>query len=79
MTSSAAGYTAAAVAVQNSTSTTTQADLFTQAEVVIRTVIDGTFVVSTGGTIDVQMAQNTSNASDTVALVGGSFELTRIA
>lgn len=77
--SSAAGFTASAVAVQNVTSTTTQADLFTQAAVVIRTQIDGTFVVTTGGTIDVQMAQNTSNASNTVALVGGSFTLTRIA
>lgn len=77
--SSAAGYTASAVAVQNVTSTTAQADLFTQAAVVIRTIIEGTFVVTTGGTIDVQMAQNTSNGSDTVALVGGSLQLTRIA
>jgi len=77
--SSAAGFTASAVAVQNVTSTTTQADLFTQAAVVIRTIIEGAFVVTTGGTIDVQMAQNTSNASNTVALIGGSFQLTRIA
>lgn len=73
------GYTAAAVAVQHTTTTTTQTDLFTQAEVVIMTVLEGTFTASTGGTIDVQMAQNTSNASDTVALVGGSFEVNRIA
>jgi len=77
--SSAAGYTASAVAVQNVTSTTTQADLFTQAAVVLRTEIDGSFVVTTGGTIDVQVAQNTSNGSNTVALIGGTLELIRIA
>jgi len=73
------GYTSAAVAVQHTTTTTTQTDLFTQAAVVIMTIIEGTTVVGTGGTIDVQMAQNTSNASDTVALVGGSLEFVRIA
>jgi hypothetical protein len=77
--SSAAGYTASAVAVQNVTSTTTQADLFTQAAVVIRTVIEGTMVVTTGGTVDVRVAQNTSNASNTVALIGGAGEFIRIA
>jgi len=77
--SSAVGFTAAAAATQNVTSTTTQADLFTQAAVVIRTIIEGTMVVTTGGTVDVQMAQNTSNASDTVALINGSAEFIRIA
>lgn len=72
------GYTAAAVAVQHTTTTTTQTDLFTQAAVVILVEINGTMVVTTGGTIDVQMAQNTSNASNTVALVGASLEMTRI-
>lgn len=73
------GYTAAAVAVQHTTTTTTQTDLFTQAAVVIMTILEGTFTVSTGGTIAVQVAQNTSNASNTVALLGGSFEVDRIA
>ena len=59
--SSATGFTASAVAVQHTTTTTTQTDLFTQAAVVILTIIEGTFVVTTGGTIDVQVAQNTSN------------------
>ncbi len=77
--SSAAGFTASAVAVQNVTSTTTQADLFTQAEVVIRTVIEGTMVVTTGGTVDLQVAQNTSDVSNTIAIVGGSMEFVRIA
>jgi len=73
------GYTASAVAVQHTTPTTTQTDLFTQAAVVIFTEITGTMVVTTGGTVDVQMAQNTSNASNTVALIGASAQFTRIA
>lgn len=71
------GYTASAVAVQHSTTTTAQSDLFTQAAIVILTEIEGTMVVSTGGTVTVQVAQNTSNASNTIALVGGTFELIR--
>lgn len=76
--STAQGYAAAAVAVQHTTTTTTQTDLFTQAAVVLFVQIEGTMVVTTGGTIDVQVAQNTSNASNTVALVGGSLQMTRI-
>lgn len=75
----AKGYTASAVAVQNTTTTTTQTDLFTQAAVVILVEIEGTMVVSVGGTVNVQMAQNTSNASNTVAIVGGTLEFERIA
>lgn len=74
-----AGATAAAQAVQQTTTTTTQTDIFTQAAVVLLTEIIGTMVVTTGGTVDIQMAQNTSNASDTVALIGGYAEFVRIA
>jgi hypothetical protein len=73
------GYTASAVAVQHTTTITTQTDLFTAAAVVIMTVIEGTFTVTTAGSIAVQVAQNTSNASNTVAIVGGSFTLNKIA
>lgn len=73
------GYTASAVAVQHTTTTTTQADLFSQAAVVIATVIKGTMVVTTGGTVDLQMAQNTSNGSNTVALIGGYMRFVRTA
>lgn len=76
--STAQGFTASAVAVQHTTTTTTQTDLFTQAAIVIFVQIEGTMVVTTGGTIDVQMAQNTSNGSDTVALVGGTFQVVRL-
>lgn len=77
--STAKGFTASAVAVQHTTTTTTQTDLFTQAAAVILVEIEGTMVVTTGGTVAVQMAQNTSGATDTVALLGGSLEFTRIA
>lgn len=73
------GFTASAVAVQHTTTTTTQTDLFTQAAVVIYTELTGTMVVSTGGTIDLQMAQNTSNGSNTITLLGSSMEFVRIA
>jgi hypothetical protein len=76
--STGSGFTASAVAVQHTTTTTTQTDLFTQAAVVIMTVLEGTFTVSAQGTLAVQVAQNTSNASNTVALVGGSLEIIRI-
>lgn len=74
----AQGYTASAVAVQHTTTTTTQTALFNQAAVVIFVEVEGTMVVGTGGTINVQMAQSVANASNTIALVGGSFQLTRI-
>jgi hypothetical protein len=77
--STAKGFTASAVAVQRVTTTTTQTDLFTQAAVVLLTEIEGVFVVTTGGTIAVQVAQNTSNASNTIALANGVFELNQIA
>lgn len=76
--STSQGFTASAVAVQHTTTPTTQTDLFTQAAVVIFVQIEGTMAVTTGGTIDVQVAQNTSNASNTVALIGGSLQMVRI-
>lgn len=73
------GFTSAGVAVQHTTTTTDVADLFSQAAVVIFTEITGTMIVTTGGTIQLQMAQNTSNASNTIALLGGSMTFNRIA
>jgi hypothetical protein len=72
------GYTASAVAVQHTTTTTDVADLFSQAAVVIMTIIEGTMVVGTGGTIQLQMAQSASNASNSITLVGASMEFDRI-
>lgn len=73
------GSTSAATAVQQTQTTTTQTDIFTQAAVVLLTRIFGTMVVTTGGTVDVQVSQNTSNASNTVALIGGYATFIRIA
>lgn len=73
------GSTSAAAAVQQTQTTTTQTDIFTQAAVVINTVIKGTMVVTTGGTVDIQVSQNTSNGSNTIALIGGYAVFTRIA
>lgn len=73
------GTTSAAIAVQHTTTVTDVADLFSQAAVVIYAEVDGTMVVTTGGTVQVQMAQNTSNGSNTIALIGGTAEFTRIA
>lgn len=75
----AKGFTASAVAVQHTTTTTDNADLYSSATVTILTEIEGTMVVNAAGTLTIQMAQAASNASDTVALVGGSLEFTRIA
>lgn len=73
------GFTAAASALQHTTTTTAQANLFSQAAVVLMTLIEGTMVVGTGGTVDLQMAQNTSGATNSVTLIGSSMEFTRIA
>lgn len=75
----AMGYTASAVAVQSTTTATSGTVLFTQAAVVIEIVIKGTFTVTTAGTFALQMAQNTSNASNSVVNVGSTMRLTRIA
>lgn len=79
MEATAQGFTASAVTVQHTTTATTAADLFSQAAVVIFVQIEGSFVCTTGGVMTVQMAQNTSNGSDTVALLGGTAQFTRIA
>lgn len=71
--------TAAAVQYTQGTTATSGTVIATQAAVVLNTVIDATFVVSTAGTFTLQMAQNTSNGSNSIALVGGSMELCRIA
>lgn len=76
---SAIGYTASAVAAQNSATATAQAALFDQAAVVIDVLLTGTIICTTAGSIQVQMCQSVSNSSDTVALAGGWFQLTRIA
>lgn len=73
------GFVAAASATQVTTTATSGTALFTQAAVLLEIVIKGSFVVSTAGTFGLQMAQNTSNASNSSVNVGSTMRLTRIA
>ena len=71
--------TSAALQYTQGTTATSGTVMATQAAVVLETIIEGTFTVSTAGTFTIQMCQAASNASDSIALLGGSLELTRIA
>lgn len=73
------GYTASAVAVQHTTTTTTQTTIFGQGSAVIMCIIEGSMVVATGGTINLQMAQNVSNGTTSSTFVGATMEFVRIA
>jgi len=68
----AKGYTASGVAVQHSTTATDAASLFASTTAVIECVIEGTLVVATAGTIQLQAAQNAAHA-DTTSVYTGSF------
>jgi hypothetical protein len=71
-------FTASAVAVTHSTTATDQALLLDSAAAVIDTIIEGTMVVTTGGTIQFQAAQKTAHADEAKVYVGASMTLTRI-
>lgn len=72
-------YTASAVAVQHTTTTTDQTAQIGSTSAAIYTVLEGSMVVGTGGTIQIQAAQNASHADTTSVYAGATFELTRIA
>lgn len=74
----AKGFTASAVAVQYVTSTTDAASLLASTSAVIKTEIDGTLTVLTPGTLQIQFAQNASNAAATSVYVGSRAEFTRV-
>jgi hypothetical protein len=71
--------TSSNITTANSTSTTDQANLGGATAAIIYLVLEGSFVVTTGGTIQVQAAQNASHADTTSVYVGATFNLTRIA
>lgn len=71
--------TASALQYTQGTTATSGTVFATQAAVVLETILEGTMTVSTAGTFAIQMAQAVSNASNSIALLGGSLELTRIA
>lgn len=71
-------YAAAAVAVTQTTSTTDAASLVAATAAHLLVISEGTFTVATPGTLQIQAAQNASNASATTVLAGSTFLLTRI-
>lgn len=77
--SAATGFTAAAAATQHSTTATSAASLFASTTAVIKCVIEGTFVVATAGTLQLQAAQNAAHADTTSVYVGSFMEFTEIA
>lgn len=72
-------YTASAVAVQHTTTTTDQTAQIGSTSAAIYTVLEGSMVVGTGGTIQIQAAQNASHTDTTSVYVGATFDLTRFA
>lgn len=71
--------TASAVQYTQGTTTTSGTVIASQAAVVLQTIIEGVFIVSTAGTFTLQMAQAVSNASNSVTLINSTLDLIRIA
>lgn len=72
------GYTATAIATAGTTTTTTQTSIISTATAYTSIILEGTMVVTTGGTVDLQMAENNANSTSSV-LVGSTMEFVRIA
>lgn len=72
------GYTASAVAVQHTTTTTDATLLFDQAAVVIMTILEGSMVVNAGGTVALQVGTHTGTTTASTYL-GATMEFIRIA
>lgn len=72
------GYTASGVVVQHSTTSTDQATMLGSTTAIINGVLEGTMVVTTGGTIQLQAAQNAAHADTTSVYVGSTMQFTRI-
>ncbi len=71
-------FTASAVVVQHTTTTTDETSLIASTTAAISTVIEGRMVVSTGGTVQLEAAQNASDGTATTIAVGSSMTFTRI-
>jgi len=73
-------YTASTVAAGNAASlTASQAVIMTDTAAVVNVDVTGTFVVGTGGTMQLQMTQAVSNGTASVVNIGSSMSFTRIA
>lgn len=73
------GYTASTVAVAKTTTATDQASLIAATTAYTAGTIEGTMVVTTGGTVQLQFAQNASDGTDCTIVLGSSMTFTRIA
>ena len=74
----AQGFTASAVAVQHTTTTTDQTTLFGQTAAVISIRIVGRLTVNVAGTLAVQAAQNASHADTSAVYIGSSARFTKV-
>lgn len=75
----AKGFTASAVAVQHTTTTTDQTSLLASTSLIIKAEIDGVFTVGiAGGNLTLQMAQNVSDGTATSVFINSRMEITRI-
>lgn len=72
------GFTAAAVAVQHTTTSTTGMSLFAQTAAVIAVRVQGRLVVNAAGTVAVQAAQNAAHADTTSVYVGSYATFNRV-
>lgn len=75
----ATAFTATGVAQARSTTATSGATLYGATAAITQIVIEGTMVVSTGGTIQLQGEQNASHADESTFYTGSTFEIVRIA
>lgn len=71
-------FTASAVATARTTTATDQASLQAATAANLQVILEGTFVVTTGGTVQLQGAQNASHADTTTFYAGSSLQLTKI-
>lgn len=72
-------YTATTVAVAKTTTTTDQASLIAATTAYTAGVIEGTMTITTGGTVQLQFAQNASDGTDCTIVLGSTLQFTRIA
>lgn len=71
-------FTASAVACQHVTSTTDQASLHAGTAAIINLELEGTLVIGTDGTLQLQMAQNASNGTTSSVYTGSYMMFTRV-
>lgn len=74
----AAAFTASAIATSKTTTTTTQTSIVASNTAFTQVQLTGTMVVTTGGTVDLQFAENSANSTSSV-LVGSYLQFIRIA